>query len=388
MPVGALKNKLYGFALPVLGKRCEWKRASGGDRQEAVAKALRRRHAVGACVQRFEKGQLAECYTAGFAALEPEKRAVTPETVFRTASIAKMASAMLVFRLQTLGKLNVQEDISDFLGYRVRNPHCPDAPITLGMLLGHTSSIVDSPAYFASFQEPKALKALLSDAEAFRPSVPGVQFQYSNLAAGMVASLLEKRFDISFEALMQRELFQPLGVRATYDLTAFDLAKTADSYRVLPSARAFDAAKRQAAASALDAPDPEHRYLPAAGGLFLTATELAKLALAAWNGRDGFLDAEAVSQMQRPMAGWPDQAVRMRHGMGLLVLEDEQVCERTLWGHQGFAYGAVNGVFFDAQGNGFAMLNSGASEQRAGHLALLNRDLIAVLMGGEGGEAA
>ena len=48
----------------------------------------------------------------------------------------------------------------------------------------------------------------------------------------------------------------------------------------------------------------------------------------------------------------------------------------ALWGHQGFAYGAVNGVFFDKQGNGFASLNSGASEQRCGHLALVNRDLI------------
>ena len=40
------------------------------------------------------------------------------------------------------------------------------------------------------------------------------------------------------------------------------------------------------------------------------------------------------------------------------------------------SYGAVNGVFFDEDGNGFAALNSGASERRTGHLALINRDLI------------
>lgn len=50
------------------------------------------------------------------------------------------------------------------------------------------------------------------------------------------------------------------------------------------------------------------------------------------------------------------------------------------FGGTGFAYGAVNGVFFDEQGSGFAMLNSGCSEQRTGHLALINRDLIARLM--------
>lgn len=383
MPVGALKNRLYGMALPVLGKRCEWKRTP--EKNGALFKALRRHHAVGACVQRFENGRLTDVCTAGYAALEPARREVTPQTVFRTASIAKMASAMLVFRLQTLGRLSVKEDVSDFLGYRVRSPYCPDAPITLGMLLSHTSGIVDSPAYFASFQEPAPLEALLRDQAAFCPSIPGSQFRYSNLAAGMVASLLEKRFDMSFEALIQRELFVPLGIRATYDLTKLDREHTADSYRVLPPARAFDAAKRGKAAVPMDEPDPQHRYLPAAGGLFLTATELGKLALAAWSGENGFLDDESLAQMRHPIAGWPDQTVRMRHGMGLLVMEDTKVCPRTVWGHQGFAYGAVNGVFFDERGNGFAMLNSGASERRAGHLALINRDLIALLMNEDGG---
>ena len=85
--------------------------------------------------------------------------------------------------------------------------------------------------------------------------------------------------------------------------------------------------------------------------------------------------------MRRPVAGWPEKAVNMRHGMGLLTLDDPGVCGRTLWGHQGFAYGAVNGVFFDEEGSGFACLNSGVSEQRHGHLAVINRDLIRFFFG-------
>ena len=73
----------------------------------------------------------------------------------------------------------------------------------------------------------------------------------------------------------------------------------------------------------------------------------------------------------------------MRHGMGLLSLDDAQVLNRPLWGHQGFAYGAVNGVFFDAEGNGFAALNSGAGEKRFGHLAAANRSLINALLAGK-----
>ena len=121
-------------------------------------------------------------------------------------------------------------------------------------------------------------------------------------------------------------------------------------------------------------------YLLASGSLVVTAEALGKLALAAWNGADGFLDEQSVLLMQKPILGWPQPEVRMRHGMGLFELDDRKICDRRLWGHQGFAYGAVNGVFFDAEGNGFASLNSGCSERRIGHLALVNRDLIRLWM--------
>ncbi|MEG0997125.1 MAG: hypothetical protein RSH26_09195, partial [Clostridia bacterium] len=90
-------------------------------------------------------------------------------------------------------------------------------------------------------------------------------------------------------------------------------------------------------------------------------------------------NAQSLDQMQKPVTQWPEERVKLRHGMGLLQVDDRNICSRPLWGHQGFAYGAVNGVFFDAQGDGFALLNSGASEQRVGHLAVINRDLISLL---------
>ena len=372
MPVGTLKNTLYGLALPVLGKRCARPRLE----DPALEKVLGRRHVLGASIQRFEKGQLTSCYHAGYASLKHEKRLVEANTVFRTASVAKMVTALLVFRLQTQGRLSVQEDVSDFLAYPVRNPHCPEAPITLGMLLSHTSGIVDSPAYFASFSKAVPLRALLQDSSAFLPVIPGTAFRYSNFAAGMVGCLLEKRFGMSFEELAQQELFAPMGIEATFDLSKADPDRTADSWRVLPAALEFDAQARIAAARPLEEADPEHHYLLASGSLFLTAPALARLGLLAWNGAEGFLNRESLAQMHMPLLGWPQPEVRMSHGMGLLQMDDAAVCSHKLWGHQGFAYGAVNGVFFDAQGSGFACLNSGASEQRLGHLALLNRDLI------------
>lgn len=378
MPVGRLKNILYGAALPLAGRRCGWVGASGGkpETNAALEKILHRRRAVGACVQRFEKGALTECCTAGYSRLAPEETTVTPGTYFRAASVAKMVNALLVFRLQTKGLLDVSEPLSAFLGYPVQNPRFPDAPITLGMALSHTSSIVDSPAYFASFSNPSDLRGLLADPAAYAAYPPGTAFRYSNLAAGAVGSMLEKRFGESYETLARRELLAPLGADATFDVSTLGDKPLADDYRVLPARLCFDARKRVAAAKPLDTPDPEGRYLLASGGLFLTAEALVKLALTAWNGGNGFLDRRSLELMQAPVADWPQKDVRLRYGMGLLKLEDESICSKPLWGHQGFAYGAVNGVFFDTEGSGFAALNSGVSEQRQGHLALVNRDLI------------
>lgn len=380
MPVGNLKNRVYQAVLPVAGLRCRWHAANDGDTLNIkLQKALHKRKTVGASVQCFEKGVLTQQYSMGYARLEGEAKPVAASTIFRTASIAKMVNALLVFRLQTLGKLDVCEDVSDFLGYSVRNPHFPDAPVTLGMLLNHTSSIVDHPAYFASFAKPGNLQALLLSPEAYEPSLPGVQFKYSNFGAGMIGSMLEKRFSQSYETLVQKELFAPLGVEATFDLSKLRNKALANDYRVLPSACCFDAEKRTQAALPLDEPDPESHYLLASGNLYLTSEMLAKLALCAWDGHEGFVSPECLSMMHKPTVDWPRKEVHMRYGMGLLKLEDTSVCRKPLWGHQGFAYGAVNGVFFDDEGSGFALLNSGTSEQRQGHLALVNRDLIDIL---------
>ena len=346
-----------------------------------LCRLLKAQHAVGACIQRFEKGRPTECFVAGNARMEPSVQPVTAETIFRTASIAKMVTALLVFRLQTLGKLNVCEELSTFLGESVQNPHYPEAPITLGMLLNHTSSIVDSPAYFGSFQQPVPLMNLLRNPASYSASLPGLQFRYSNFAAGLIGCLLEKRFHQSFEQLAQENLFQPLGVQATFDLSTLKGKPVADSWRVLPRERCFDAEKRISAAAPLTEADPERHYLLASGSLFLTAEALAKLALVAWNGHDGFLSPECLSLMQHPTVPWPRQEVCLRHGMGLLKLDDPTIVKRPLWGHQGFAYGAVNGVFFDEEGSGFVCLNSGVSEQRQGHLAVVNRDLICFFFG-------
>ena len=172
-----------------------------------------------------------------------------------------------------------EEDISAFWHAPVRNPHHPDTPIPLGALLNHTSGLVDSPMYFRSFQENIPADALLRDADSFSSYAPFAQFRYSNFGAGLIGSLLEARFEQSIEALIQRELFLPLGIEATFDIVKTDIARVANSYRVLPpgSTAAFNAAQRLQTSAPIDAPDPQRHFLLASGNLYITARDMAKL---------------------------------------------------------------------------------------------------------------
>ena len=46
------------------------------------------------------------------------------------------------------GKITLDDDFSDLVGFTVRNPKFPNTVITLRMVLSHTSSINDSEGYF------------------------------------------------------------------------------------------------------------------------------------------------------------------------------------------------------------------------------------------------
>jgi CubicO group peptidase (beta-lactamase class C family) len=390
MPVTTRKNAVYSLMLPLIGRRCQWRRAAmtGDENPEmlaAVERVWKRHHTVGGCIQMIRGGQVAETYTAGYAALRP-RRAVEQDTIFRTASIAKAVCALLVMRLQTLGKLSVEEDISEFWGESIRNPRHPDTPIPLGSLLSHTSGFVDTPRYFRSFTENISADALLSDGESYSKYLPYQRFRYSNFGAGLIGSLLEARFDIGLEDLIQRELFQPLGIRATFDILQVDGDHIANGYRVLPPGRtpAFDAKKRAQTATPIGAPDPQRHFLLASGNLFITAEDMAKLCLVVIHGGmhadTMFINDTSLANLLTAPGGSTERWPGMRQGMGLFALEDDCVLPRRLYGHQGFAYGAVNGIFFDDRGDGFVSFNSGTSEKRVGRLSCLNRDLIRVLL--------
>src|SRR3546814_8255443 len=75
-------------------------------------------------------------------------RRVSAGDPVRIASISKLVTAIGVMRLVEAGKLDVDADAGELLGFPLRNPAFPDTPITLRLLMSHRSSLTDAAGYW------------------------------------------------------------------------------------------------------------------------------------------------------------------------------------------------------------------------------------------------
>jgi CubicO group peptidase (beta-lactamase class C family) len=167
-------------------------------------------------------------------------RPVDRDTRFRIASISKMMTTLGLMRLLEDGKVELDADVSGYLGFPLRNPHFADRAITLRHLLTHTSSLRDDAGY--SWGAETALKdALVPGARLYDQggmwasnAGPGAYFTYCNLGWGIIGTVMERVSGERFDRLQQRLLFGPLGLSASHNpagLPPAALANVATLYR-------------------------------------------------------------------------------------------------------------------------------------------------------------
>jgi CubicO group peptidase (beta-lactamase class C family) len=149
---------------------------------------------------------------------DPSKsKPANASTLYRVASISKVVTALGVMRLVERGKLDLDEDVSRYLGVRVRNPHFPEVPITLRMLLSHTSSLRDDAGYVSIPRQDMA-GFLASGGKMWSDKgPPGEYFAYCNLNSGVVGTIIEKVTGERFDRFMKREVIDPLGLSGGYN---------------------------------------------------------------------------------------------------------------------------------------------------------------------------
>ncbi|MBD9435608.1 beta-lactamase family protein [Pseudoxanthomonas sp. PXM03] len=174
----------------------------------------------------FDRNGVVSTRAEGMADLATGRK-VTADDPVRVASISKLVTAIGVMRLVDAGKLDLDADVSTYLGWTLRHPRFPATPITLRLLLSHQSSLTDAAGYYATpLGEP--LKTILDDPKAWDDAhAPGTHFRYTNLNFPLVAMAMENATGERFDLLMRRLLIDPLPLDACFNWESCDSATAA-----------------------------------------------------------------------------------------------------------------------------------------------------------------
>ncbi|MBC7776986.1 MAG: beta-lactamase family protein [Phycisphaerae bacterium] len=161
----------------------------------------------------------------GFADRET-KRAQTAETVFSIGSISKQFTAAAIMKLESMGKLRLDDPISKYF------PEAPadKASITLHQLLTHTAGFPG--AIGDDYDNVAATEfAHLAFAEPLI-GLPGQKYEYSNVGYSLLGIIVEQTNGMGYEKFLRENLWLPTGMKHTgYVLPGFQKEQLATGYR-------------------------------------------------------------------------------------------------------------------------------------------------------------
>ncbi len=203
-------------------------------------------------------GAISSAWAVGLA--DPERGIAADErTLFQIASVSKTVTATAVMRLAERGLVDLDADIDRYLPFGIDHPAYPRAPISARMLLSHRSGIVDNWSIYESLyttgqgggDSPIGLEEIARsylvpggaryDAKRnFAAWAPGSEFEYSNMAYGLLGFLVESVDGRDFDRYCAEELFAPLDMPSTVwlhrDVDAGRLASPCDEKgRAMPA---------------------------------------------------------------------------------------------------------------------------------------------------------
>lgn len=323
------------------------------------------------------------------------KRRVTTDSPVRLASISKLVTALGVMRLVEAGKIDLDRDVSYWLGYRLRNPAFPNTPITLRLLMSHRSSLTDGADYVIPLG--KSLKDVLADPRAWDARhAPGTWFAYTNLNFPVIAGILEKATGERFDRLMTRTVFQPLGLDTCFNwsgCSADKIARHVVLYRANGDVALDDLHGKPPPCPVnttggcdLDAyvlGDNGAIFSPQ-GGVRASMRDLARIGRVFLKDGDGFLSPASMATLTTPVwtfngsNGDTSSGFYCQYGLATETLPtrgngctDDLFGDGATWvGHAGEAYAVRSGLWIDrAKGRGVAFFATAVPDGSKGQSA-------------------
>ena len=136
---------------------------------------------------------------------------VTPDTVFRWASVSKGVAATMVAKLAEQGKINLQAPVANYAP-DLKLPAGNEYRATVGDLLSHRLGLYRN-AYdnkLEEGQDPSFLRSSLAQLNAV--CAPGTCWDYQNVAYDASSEMVSRTTGMPYEQAVKRYLFNPIGM--------------------------------------------------------------------------------------------------------------------------------------------------------------------------------
>lgn len=312
---------------------------------------------MGLCV--FAGGQPIYTVNYGYADLE-EGVPTDDNTLYRTASVSKLISTIVLMTLYDEGVIDIYSRPQELTGFSYNNPEF-DKPVQLWHLLTHTSGLYDTDAYGDSYMFLSDLEFVIK--KSYNGHEPGSCYRYSNLGMGTVGAIVEKLTGEFYHYYADRVLFKPLGMDAAYCINLIaardNAANLYEDGSVVSTPRSWGRTTEYYELYGLG-----NSYHTAQSELIITPTDLARLGvILAGDGSTGgvrIISEEAVELINTTF--FSDEEMDFDMGLTVRKYNGNFVPNRTIYGHPGQALGSVNGLYYDpADGTGVAICSVGCS---------------------------
>ena len=223
---------------------------------------------------------------------------VTPQTVFRWASVSKGVASTMVAKLAQQGKIDLNAPVVNYAPDLIL-PNGNQYRASVGDLLSHRLGLYRN-AYDNKLEEghsPAALRRTLGALNAICP--PGTCWSYQNVAYDASSEMVSRVTSMPYEQSLARYLFNPLGM---------DSASA--SLGGLTSSRSW-ARPHGAGGKPLPLVDTYYK-VPASGGVNSDIKDLSLWMLAQMGAMPDVLDAKLLGTIQAPLVKTPTERRRLR----------------------------------------------------------------------------
>jgi beta-lactamase class C len=300
---------------------------------------IEQRSMVGMSVGIVENGRIT--FLKGYGETqEGSGEPVTPETVFRWASVSKGVAGTMVAKLAEQGKVNLNGPVASYVP-TLKLPAAAEYTATVGDMLSHRLGLYRN-AYdnkLEEGQDTKLLRASLSQLNLI--CRPGTCWSYQNVAYDGASELVEGITHQSYERSVQQMLFNPIGMTgASISMRGLKSAKS--------WARPHDAARRP-----IELNDNYYR-VPAAGGVNSNIKEMSLWMLAQMGEMPDVLSLGVLNTVHAPLVKTPGERGRLRKFLERLGQADYGYGWRSydyaghrIVGHRGGVAGYRSLILFD-----------------------------------------